>query len=125
MAPIKPTKASPSIQSFYEREVHQPEDQERKIAEPSVPGDAFTKDEKEDAIDPLSKKWNPERNYDEMGIADLVAGPKPVTFVGRIVNLATIFGRNPKQPKAAGWHRLTLKDNSAAIFVFYPFPPCS
>jgi len=106
-----------SIQSFYKREVPKPPSKDQPSPELVRPGDGFTEEELADALDPLNRKWNPEREYNEMGIGELVPGPKAVTFVGRVVNLSTITGRSSKQPKAAGWHYLILKDNAAAISV--------
>lgn len=109
----------PSIQSFYKRETpllaKQKED-----AVPVRQGDGFTEEELEDAMDPLKRNWNPEREYEESRIDQLIPGPKAVTFVGRIVNLSTIFGSSQKQPKAAGWHYLIVKDDTAAISVCLP-----
>ena len=110
----------PSVQSFYKREISKPvEKQEAENPESVKVGDGFTEEELAEALDPLTRKWNPEREYDQMGIGKLVPGPKAVTFVGRVVNFSTVFGRSQKQPKAAGWHYMILKDDSAAISVCY------
>ncbi|XMA07561.1 hypothetical protein WAI453_000352 [Rhynchosporium graminicola] len=106
----------PSIQSFYKREV-QGEKEPPPDASSAKAGDGFTEEELSDAIDPLSRRWNPEREYEEMSISQLIPGPRAVTFVGRIVNLASFFGIVPKQPKAAGFQSLIVKDDSAAISV--------
>ena len=87
------------------------------VQEPIEAGDGFTEEELADVLDPLNRKWNPEQEYDQVNISQLVAGPQAVTFCGRIVNLNTVYGRNPKQPKASGWHYLLIKDDSAAISV--------
>jgi hypothetical protein len=117
------TPTHPSIQSFYKREVRI-QNTEAPEAISAKPGDGFTEEELADALDPLNRKWNPEREYEELNISQLVPGPRAVTFCGRIVNLNTVHGRNPKQPKASGWHFLIVKDDSAAISVrFHPFPP--
>lgn len=115
----------PSIQSFYKREVSTPAKNEGVLqsSSPSKLGDGFTEEELTAALDPLKRKWNPEREYDECTIGELVPGPKAVSFVGRIVNLSTIHGSSQKQPKAAGWHYLIVKDDTAAISVcFSPSP---
>jgi hypothetical protein len=113
---MAPTQAYPSIQAFYKREVPT---SAGSAAPPEPPrqGDGFTEGELADALDPLNRKWDPEREYEESGIAELVPGPKAVTFVGRVVNVSTVWGRSQKQPKAAGWHYLILKDDFAAISV--------
>ncbi|KAL2071499.1 hypothetical protein VTL71DRAFT_12734 [Oculimacula yallundae] len=105
----------PSIQSFYKREIQA--DKETQDASPVKAGDGFTEEELSDAVDPLSRKWNPEREYEKMNISQLIPGPRAVTFVGRVVNLSTFFGRVPKQPKAAGFSSLIIKDDTAAISI--------
>lgn len=109
----------PSVQSFYKREV-QGERESATDTSPVKAGDGFTEEELSDALDPLSRKWNPEREYEDMSIAQLIPGPRAVTFVGRIVSLTTFFGHTPKQPKAAGFHSLIAKDDSGAISVRRP-----
>jgi len=111
-------QAHPSIQSFYKREVAA-ENGEVVPEEPPRGGDGFTEEELADAFDPLNRKWNPEREYEDSTIDQLIPGPKAVTFVGRIVNFTTIFGRSQKQPKASGWHYMLVKDNTAAISVSF------
>ncbi|TVY91344.1 hypothetical protein LAWI1_G003655, partial [Lachnellula willkommii] len=114
-------QAYPSIQSFYKREAAA-ETGEAAPEEPPRRGDGFTEEELADAVDPLNRKWNPEREYEECTIDQLVPGPKAVTFVGRIVNFTTIIGHSQKQPKASGWHYMLVKDDSAAISVFLSLP---
>ncbi|KUJ18309.1 uncharacterized protein LY89DRAFT_552487, partial [Mollisia scopiformis] len=80
-------------------------------------GDGFTEAELAAAIDPLNRPWNPEREYEESSIGQLVPGPRAVTFMGRVVHLNTFFGHHPKQPRAAGFHSIILKDDSAAILI--------
>lgn len=110
----------PSIQSFYKREVPTlAKKEEESRSSPSKRGDGFTEEELADALDPLKRKWNPEREYDECTIDKLIPGPKAVTFIGRIVNLNIIHGSSQKQPKAAGWHYLIVKDDTAAISVSF------
>jgi hypothetical protein len=106
----------PSIQSFYKPEVRNPQAVPQ-ISEPTKPGDGFTEEELADALDPLHRQWNPEREYEEISISQLIPGPRAITFVGRIVNLKTVAGRCAKQPKASGFHILIVKDDSAAISV--------
>ena len=105
----------PSMQSFYQREVSVAK--EVSEAEPARQGDGFTEEELAAALDPLNHKWNPECEYEELGIGRLVPGPRAVTFAGRIVNINTVHGRSQKQPKASGWHYLIAKDDTAAISV--------
>jgi hypothetical protein len=116
---MESTQVYPSIQSFYKREVSKSTAEESAATSATIPGDGFTKDELLDALDPLNRKWKPEQEYEELGIGDLIPGPKAVTFIGRVVNVSTIWGHSQKQPKAAGWHYLILKSNTAAISVLY------
>jgi len=81
------------------------------------PGDGFTKEEVANAFDPLTCNFDTNREYEDSSIDQLIPGPKAVTFAGRIVNLGTMLGDDPKHPKAAGWHNLIVKDDSAAIGV--------
>lgn len=114
-----PKPAYPSIQSFYKREIAKPgENIEITEVESIQPGDGFTEEELADALDPLNRKWNPEREYQEMTISELIPGPRAVTFAGRVVKINTLLGEPKKQPKAAGYHYLLLKDDSAAISVW-------
>jgi hypothetical protein len=111
-------QAYPSIQSFYKREISTDTKKYPSSSSRTIPGDGFTEEELSDALDPLHRDWKPEREYEELGIGDLVPGPKAITFIGRVVNVSTIWGRSQKQPKAAGWHYVILKNNTAAISVF-------
>lgn len=115
---MKPAKQSqPTIQAFYQKEIAV--ENEAPPPSPIKPGDGFTEAELAAAADPLSRPWNPDREYDECNISQLIPGPKAVTFMGRIVHLNTYFGQNPKQPRAAGHHLLVVKDDSAAITVWF------
>ncbi|KAE9375339.1 hypothetical protein N431DRAFT_542887 [Stipitochalara longipes BDJ] len=116
----------PSIQTFYKPEVRLPANPIQ-TPSPTKPGDGFTEEELSDALDPLHKKWNPEREYEEFGISQLAPGPRAVTFVGRVVNVKTIVGVDKKQPKAKGFHALVLRDDEAAVsiklyFANTPYP---
>jgi hypothetical protein len=105
----------PSIQSFYAREVGD-------VAEPeqltgAASGEGFTEDELTDALDPLTRKWNPDKDYEGLAIAQLIPGPRAVNFAGRIVSLNLTQGQSQTHPKASGWHNIIVKDDSAAIAV--------
>lgn len=114
----KTLKSYPSVQSFYLRNVAA-KDKEAATGHEPPPrrGDGFTEEELSDAMDPLNRRWNPEREYEECTIDQLIPGPRAVTFVGRIVNFTTVFGQSQKQPKASGWHYMLVKDDTAAISV--------
>jgi hypothetical protein len=77
-----PAPVYPSIQAFYKREVTKLAEKEEVASEEAVNrGDGFTEEEMADAQDPLNRKWNPEREYEELNMAELFPGPKAVTFV--------------------------------------------
>ncbi|TVY82070.1 Meiosis-specific with OB domain-containing protein [Lachnellula suecica] len=115
----------PSIQSFYKREIAV----EHEAAPEELPrrGDGFTEEELADAKDPLNRVWNPDREYEDSTIDQLVPGPRSVTFEGRIVNFTTVHGKSQNQPKASGWHYMLVKDDTGAIsiklyFAHKPYP---
>jgi hypothetical protein len=107
---------APSIQAFYKPEVRLPNPSNPQPS-PTKPGDGFTEEELSDAMDPLHRKWNPEREYEECSISHLVPGPRAVTFVGRVVNLKTILGKDKKQPKARGFQAVIVRDDEGAASV--------
>ncbi|KAA8564859.1 hypothetical protein EYC84_010630 [Monilinia fructicola] len=80
-------------------------------------GDGFTEEELNEAMDPLAKKWNPEREYEGVEVGELSVGPKAVTFVGRVVNFATVLGRSAKQPRARGWHYVGVRGEGGVVLV--------
>jgi hypothetical protein len=112
--------STPSIQSFYKPEVLLPPPTTSAPA-PTTPGDGFTEEELADTLDPLQRKWNPEREYEECGIGELVPGPKAVRFCGRVVGLRTLMGGcgggKGIGMKARGWHGVVLRDDLGAISV--------
>ena len=108
---------TPSIQSFFEKELPS-----FKNAKPAHPvdieaGDGFTPAEIEAALHPVLHKWQPRCEYTAVNIGDLVPGPGCVTAQGRIVN----FHEQPfssKMPHAAkGCLSLIVKDNTGAFRV--------
>ena len=109
------------MQSFFQRELAIKETTCRQQKELSVPGDAFTKEEIEDALDPLCNQFNPSREYVRCDIASLIPGPLAVTFTGRIVNFNVFYGRSKSHIAAKGWHRMIVKDDTGAISVSHSF----
>jgi hypothetical protein len=115
----------PSIQAFYKPEVRLHTTTTTtttttalpRAALPFKPGEGFTEEELADTLDPLHRKWNPEREYEECSIGQLIPGPRAITFVGRVVNLKTVAGGDKKMPKARGFHSLILRDDERAISV--------
>ena len=87
---------STSLCAFFRLTSHYSEKGEAEPFQAVKVGDGFTEEELTEALDPLTRKWNPEREYDQMTIGQLVPGPKAVTFMGRIVNFRTVFGHSQK-----------------------------
>jgi hypothetical protein len=73
---------NPSLALSYE-EVRQ--DTPVEEPDPSKPGDGFTEEEVASALDPLNRKWDPDKEYEEQSIDQVIPGPRAITFVGRIV----------------------------------------
>lgn len=118
----------PSIQSFYQRETPSskalPGIDSSSSPAPACspgkviqPGDGFTEEELAEATDPMTRRWNPSREYEEKEIAELVRGPKAVMIVGRVVNFSEILGKSTTQPKARGWHNMLVRDDSGVLQV--------
>jgi hypothetical protein len=106
----------PSIQSFFQREVRidQSAPQGTDI---SQPGDGFTTEEVERALDPLNSQFKPKGDYKAFEIGFLIPGPQKVTFAGRLVNFTTIHGKSQAQAAAKGWHHMIIRDDTGAIGV--------
>ncbi|KHJ32956.1 putative nucleic acid-binding protein [Erysiphe necator] len=109
-------KVQLSIKSFYKREVQTEQQTSSHILCTKV-GDGFTEAELVNSLDPLRRNWDPDRNYIRLSINQIRAGPKHISFSGRIVNMKTYFGVCTQQQKANGWHYLIIKDDTGAIFV--------
>jgi hypothetical protein len=59
----------------------------------------------------------PDFEYADMRISDLIAGPKAVTFMGRVANIFDV-ANSPRTPRSAkGCIKLCVKDGSGAITV--------
>jgi hypothetical protein len=112
MAPSNPT-----ILSIFQPETSAANAVLQESAAPFVPGDAFTAEEIERSLDPLSCGFNPSREYAHVDIGGLIPGPKAVTFFGRIVNFNVHHGRSKSHAAATGWHNLIVKDDTGAICV--------
>jgi hypothetical protein len=115
------TFSTPSIQSFYKPEVLLHTTTTASAPPPTTPGDGFTEEELADTLDPLQRKWNPEREYEECGIGELVPGPKAVRFCGRVVAVRRLMGGcgggKGMGMKARGWHGVVLRDDGGAVSV--------
>ncbi|KAF2489649.1 hypothetical protein BU16DRAFT_575344 [Lophium mytilinum] len=111
----------PSIQSFFQvksspnSKEHQPPS-----SSPSTTplGDGFSTEEVDAVLHPtIDSAWTPTQDYEELEIGDLDAGPRCVTFIGRIVNLYD-QATPSKAPKAAkGCIKLIVADDSGALTV--------
>ncbi|KAF2453617.1 hypothetical protein BDY21DRAFT_292851 [Lineolata rhizophorae] len=109
---------NPSIQSYFPSTSSSRPTEATSSSSSSRPGDGFTAAELERALNPpVNPPWRPAHEYDEVEIAELVPGPRRVTFMGRIVNLYD-RAMPSKAPNAArGCLKLIVKDNTGAITV--------
>jgi hypothetical protein len=82
-------------------------------------GDGFTAEELQEVQvqRPKQAEWQPQGEYDECEIRDLIPGPRAVTFMGRVANIFDV-GNTPKTPRSAqGCVKLCVKDDTGAITV--------
>mgnify|MGYP003623007014 CR=1 FL=1 len=107
----------PSVQAFYTPEPVQGATEIQKVATPSGPGDGFTEEEVEIALDPLKTPFNPSREYLQCDIGSLIPGPQAVTITGRVVNFNTQYGKSKSHSAATGWHHMIIKDDTGGICV--------
>ncbi|KAM3418267.1 hypothetical protein BST61_g4268 [Cercospora zeina] len=81
-------------------------------------GDGFTAEELQEALKPkLQETWHPDCEYADMEISDLIAGPKAVTFMGRVANIFDVANSSRTPRSAKGCVKLCVKDGSGAITV--------
>lgn len=111
----------PSVQAFYRPEPDQGATKTHEAATISNPGDGFTKEEVENALDPLKSPFNPNREYLQCDIDSLTPGPQAVTFTGRVVNFNTQYGTSKSHAAATGWHHMIVKDDTGGICVSLSF----
>lgn len=85
---------------------------------PSRDGDGFTQDEINAVISPKADTtWRPERDYEDVDVDMLHAGPHCVCIQGRVANLYDQMS-NVKKPKAAkGCIKMIVKDDTGAFTV--------
>ncbi len=112
----------PSVQAFYRPEPVLGTTEIHKTVTLSGPGDGFTKEESENLLDPLKTPFNPSREYTQRDIGLLTPGPQAVTFIGRVVNFNTQYGKSKSHAAATGWHHMIVKDDTGAICVNIPHP---
>jgi hypothetical protein len=115
MAPLYP-----SVQAFYRPEPVRNAIVTQNPVMLSGPGDGFTKEEVENALDPLKTPFNPTREYLQCDIGSLTPGPQAVTFMGRVVNFTTQYGKSKSHAAATGWHHMIVKDDTGGICVNPP-----
>jgi hypothetical protein len=96
----------PSIQSFYSREIASAGGNESLIS--TKVGDGFTSSEVEAVTSPLSRPFEPSRQYDVCSIMELQTGPHDYKITGRLVNFSSTAG---------GYYFLVICDGTAAIAV--------
>lgn len=113
---LSSSPSNASIQAYY-KPVDRRSSEQPHGRSSTVSGDGFTQEEVMTEFNPLNCNIDPNIEYESCAIGHLVPGPRAVTFAGRIVNISTMYGRDAKHPKAAGWHTLIIKDNSGAIGV--------
>ncbi|OCK79378.1 hypothetical protein K432DRAFT_299970 [Lepidopterella palustris CBS 459.81] len=105
----------PSIQSFFPT-TSSPKTKQLPSSSTAEAGDGFTSDEVDVVLHPtIDNSWTPTQDYEEFDIGALNAGPKCVTFMGRIVN--SYDQTTPsKRPRAAkGCVKLILADDTGAL----------
>lgn len=86
---------------------------------PAAPvGDGFTAEEVQEALRPkAADAWHPSEEYVDCEISDLFAGPRAVSFMGRVANIFD-SANTPKTPRSAkGCIKLCVKDGGSAITV--------
>lgn len=88
-------------------------------------GDGFTPEEVQEALQPkASESWHPAEDYADCEISDLYAGPRAVSFMGRVANIFD-SANTPKTPRSAkGCIKLCVKDGGSAITVCSPDRSC-
>ncbi|KAI0878137.1 hypothetical protein GGS24DRAFT_509161 [Hypoxylon argillaceum] len=100
------TSHFPSIQSFYSRELAS--DGGNDSSNPTKAGDGFTSSEVEAVTSPLSRPFEPSRQYDVCSIMELQTGPHNYEITGRLVNFSSTAG---------GYYFLVISDGTAAIAI--------
>jgi hypothetical protein len=85
-----------------------------------IDGDGFTTEEATALSSSPPSSWIPEKEYEEVDIASIAGGPRPVLIQGRVVNFFDQVSnrRGSKHPhSAAGCVKMIVKDDTAAISV--------
>ena len=105
----------PSIQSFFQSEIHTAMKAPTNLAPPAEAGDGFTPEEIEKTT---LHKWQPRCEYPEIAISSLEPGPGCFELKGRVVNMQDEKQRSAKMPHAAkGCLKLIVRDDTGVISV--------
>lgn len=83
---------------------------------PAPVGDGFTPEEVQSALQP-PQPWSPPTEYEEVGIEELVLGPKAVTFMGRVANLCDVRNAQKTPRSARGAVKVCVRDDGGAVTV--------
>ncbi|KAF2259306.1 hypothetical protein CC78DRAFT_74412 [Lojkania enalia] len=116
---------NPSIQSFFLPSPTKPSSSVSIPSSPaqptsfkeSIPGDGFTPDEIEAVLHPPSVQWIPTQDYEEADIGALAAGPKFVTFMGRVVNFYDMAQPSKRPLAAQGYQKVVVADDTGVLTV--------
>lgn len=114
-----PGRTNASIQAYL-TPITSPVKPSSKPASDAPLGDGFTAEEVQEALRPRSlEAWHPAEEYADCEIRDLYAGPRAVSFMGRVANIFD-SANTPKTPRSAkGCIKLCVKDGGSAITVCY------
>lgn len=108
----------PSIQSFFQSEIHTAMKAPTNLAPPAEAGDGFTQDEIEATLRTTLHKWQPRCEYPKIAISSLEPGSGCFELKGRVVNMQDEKQRSAKMPYAAkGCLKLIVRDDTGVISV--------
>lgn len=108
----------PSIQSFFQSEIHTAMKAPTNLAPPAEAGDGFTPEEIQATLKTTLHKWQPRCEYPEISISSLQPGPGCFELKGRVVNMQDEKQRSAKMPHAAkGCFKLLVRDDTGVISV--------
>lgn len=105
--------ATPSIQSFYQKESPRYKPSSR---QPAGVDDGFTANELTSS-NPLSRNWRPAQEYDFVSISGILQGKGHVHFAGRLVNFRPAAIDKNSMHYSRPYHYLVIKDDTGAIGV--------
>ncbi|KAF2466043.1 uncharacterized protein BDR25DRAFT_336616 [Lindgomyces ingoldianus] len=116
----------PSIQSFFSSS-SPPKSYPSRVSGPSPrhpssssltdPGDGFSADEIEAVLHPPLHQWTPTQEYEEANIGTLEPGPRPITFMGRVVNFFNMSQSSKRPLNAKGCLKVMVADDTGAMTI--------